>query len=275
MVHSQVETITPKIARDWLKKNLNRQRTICYRHVDFLAQEISNGNWRLNGDAFRFDEDGNLIDGQHRLLAVIKADCEIKSYVVRGIAQEAFTTIDTGRKIRSSGDHLSILGETNARNLSSALCVIIRLESGTMSEAGQLPVSKIVETLQRHPEIRNSVNFAGRKMIRKLIRPSNAIALHYQFANINKPLADFFFNVLETGVTLDGQRNAVTLLRETLFRLKLATKRVNLNRNYELAIAIKAWNALIKDQVPTKYVYDAEREKCFPVIETKVKKVLH
>lgn len=71
-ITAKVETITPEIAKTMLGENVNNRR-ISRDNVNLFAREIRNGEWRFNGEAIKFGKDGRLLDGQHRLLAVIAA----------------------------------------------------------------------------------------------------------------------------------------------------------------------------------------------------------
>ncbi len=69
-VRSNVETITPKKAQAWL---LHRapNRPICEFHLRRLASSMKAGVWKLNGEAIKFNDKGDLEDGQHRLEAIV------------------------------------------------------------------------------------------------------------------------------------------------------------------------------------------------------------
>lgn len=87
--------ITPEMARLWLQKNtVNRKLRPSY--VDFLVKEIKQGRFTYTGDPIRFDEQGNLIDGQHRLTAVDKANIGINSAVIFGLPPDVFSKLDSG-----------------------------------------------------------------------------------------------------------------------------------------------------------------------------------
>lgn len=87
-ITSTVEHITPTIARKYLAMNNNNPRRINKNIAVSYAEDMKAGKWLMNGEAIVFDEEGNLINGQHRLLAVIKADTGIDFLVVRGIAKD-------------------------------------------------------------------------------------------------------------------------------------------------------------------------------------------
>ena len=64
--------VTPHLASKWLQKN-SCNRPLSQNTVYRYADAILSGEWKLNGDTIRFDSNGTLIDGQHRLHACVKA----------------------------------------------------------------------------------------------------------------------------------------------------------------------------------------------------------
>src|SRR5262245_29083765 len=65
---SEICTITPAVATQWLRANRNN-RPVRKRHISFLASEILSGNWQVNGQAIIIADTEDVLDGQHRLLA--------------------------------------------------------------------------------------------------------------------------------------------------------------------------------------------------------------
>ena len=90
----QVKTITPSYARKLLNNNPSN-RLIRARAVESMARDISNGKWQLTGESIKISSDGSLIDGQHRLSAVIKADTPIQCLVCYQVDLESMTVIDS------------------------------------------------------------------------------------------------------------------------------------------------------------------------------------
>lgn len=95
----EVETITPQKAAEYLKKN-RVNRNIRRHTVDKYAEDMRNGAWELNGESICFSENGELKDGQHRLMAIIKAGVPIKSAVCRGVKNTtSIYDIGNGRSV--------------------------------------------------------------------------------------------------------------------------------------------------------------------------------
>lgn len=98
-----VESITPKMAEAWLEKNYQHQRHIRWSHVDKLADQMRHSRWKLTHQGIAFSDTGRLIDGQHRLWAIIKADVAITMTVTRGVPDSSFVALDQGH-LRSVSD---------------------------------------------------------------------------------------------------------------------------------------------------------------------------
>ena len=108
-----LEHITPQIAARMLEANTNN-RPARNGLIQSYADDMRAGRWQMNGDAIRFNVDGQLIDGQHRLLAVVRSGLAISSLVIRNLPAEAFQTIDGGAT-RKAGDLLNLMDVKNAR----------------------------------------------------------------------------------------------------------------------------------------------------------------
>ena len=78
-----VYKITPEFADYGLSTSLRnpRGRTL-QSTIDKYAEDMKAGEWTLNGEPIIFNEEGRLQEGHHRLMAVIRSDTTIESYVV-------------------------------------------------------------------------------------------------------------------------------------------------------------------------------------------------
>jgi len=108
-IQSQVVMVTPQMAQKWLKAR-GKNRTISLSKVKEYAEAMKAGKWVLNGVGILFDSNNKLIDGQHRLSAIIQSELTIPLLLIRGIDDpRAFGTIDRGKK-RTIGDIVSMEG---------------------------------------------------------------------------------------------------------------------------------------------------------------------
>lgn len=106
-ITSAIETITPEVAQTYLTSNTGN-RPIHKRALAQYVDDIINRRWQTNGASIIFDINGTLVDGQHRLMAVVEANTPIDAVVVRGVPVGSFETIDIG-KARTSRDGIAAL----------------------------------------------------------------------------------------------------------------------------------------------------------------------
>lgn len=132
-----IVTIDPEMAQKHLKSNHMKQRNLSPSLVTHYAQQMKAGQWLLNGEPIIFDNDGNLLDGQHRLHSIIKSGVSCEMLVVSGVDQDSFITINGG-KSRSMANVMAISGITNYTAVSS--CV-----HGAMNYRRALKTTKFIK----------------------------------------------------------------------------------------------------------------------------------
>ena len=91
--------IRVEIANSILDKYKHDNRPVGISHVTFLVKEMLAGYWKDNGQGLIFTESGRLIDGQHKLVALIKAAetdplITLQLNFLLGIGDDVFETID-------------------------------------------------------------------------------------------------------------------------------------------------------------------------------------
>jgi len=112
-ITASIKEITPEMAKEILENNHADQRKIKESRVRKYAEEIAIGAWIINGETIVISENGRLLDGQHRVLAVIRANEPIRTLLVENVPEQqngydTFATINTEN--RSNADALYIAG---------------------------------------------------------------------------------------------------------------------------------------------------------------------
>jgi hypothetical protein len=97
-----IETISPELAALYLRSN-TKNRYVRQSHVKWLAESMKIGQWKLTHQGICFDSDGAMVDGQHRLLAIIESGQAVQMLVSRGSSSEGFDACDLGI-VRSLAD---------------------------------------------------------------------------------------------------------------------------------------------------------------------------
>lgn len=95
LIVTTTELITPDTAKAMLTHN-KKNRPINWRKVDDYAEIMRSGRWRLHDQGLMLDVNGNILTGQKRLWAVIKANVNVYMRVSRGNPSDTADVIDRG-----------------------------------------------------------------------------------------------------------------------------------------------------------------------------------
>lgn len=228
-------TITPEIAAEWLERNFAGNRPLSTLRVSRYAGAITRGEWRLNGETIKFNTAGELIDGQHRLRAIVVAGKAIDVFVARGV--DDYDTVDQG-KARSAADTMHISGRAAA-----ALKFMWLFENeGHFPKGGQTSVvttAQLREVTDRHPTLLDGSLRAVDNCARKLRRSRAMLAVaYYLLEQIDAEDTKSFFAKLESGAGLPDT-SPIFRLRE---RLIAGGYKSALSPDQMAAIIFKAWN---------------------------------
>jgi hypothetical protein len=66
---------------------------------------MADGGWKVNSQPIAFDTAGRLVDGQHRLLAIVRSGITVRMAIAFKVQHDAVKTIDRGR-VRTVGEVL-------------------------------------------------------------------------------------------------------------------------------------------------------------------------
>jgi len=235
-------TITPELAMGWLEDTNTNNRAVRDIHVRRLAEDMKAGKWRgFNGEAIRFDSEGRLVDGQHRLWACTIAGVPFDTLVVAGVDPEEYATIGTGIR-KTFADFLGPMhGEKNANLYAAAVRLVYSWQAGELgANRWDAPsVSVLEQTYHDHPGLRDSVTFAAGH--RSLLNQSFVALIHYAATISGKrDRAETFLTRLHDGLGLTDT-DPVYHLRKFLAAQHGSRRKAH--TGYVLAMAIKAWKA--------------------------------
>lgn len=232
--------VTPDFAAQLLKANTNN-RPISKASVRLYASEMRAGRWTNNGDTIRLSKGGRLLDGQHRLLAVISAGIPVQMTIVEGLDDDTFKTIDQGRK-RTNADILAIAGEKNTNRLAAAARAVFMIERGLVSSMASVVPGDIIETLERRPEIRMWVSRMCSMKSVKSHFPASLGGLAALYAErYGSEVVESFLTALSDGAGLEKGNPALVLRERFLFR----ARGQSITYQTQLAFMIKAMNAYV------------------------------
>lgn len=249
-----VVDITPDLAKKWLGQNTHN-RNLRERVVNGYAADMQSGNWVEDGQSIKFSKGsvvllanpliygGALLDGQHRLSAIAKADVTVRMLVVSNLNDTTQDTMDTGAK-RTLADVLKLHGEDHYIALAAVLLRVHAWKQGSrknLKSAGTTRPThrQLLQVLDQHPELRRSAELGSR--VRNSIRlsASTGALCHWLFSRIDQGDCAFFFARLIDGAGL-MPGDPVYALRRAIENLAKAPGRPD--EPLVTALVIKAWN---------------------------------
>jgi hypothetical protein len=218
--------IDPRRAEELLNNNNVHNRSIDHRTALEYAGAMERDEWIVNGESIKIsepDDDGNtrLLDGQHRLQAIVISNIAQELIVVSGLPWNAQETMDQGRR-RSLASMVELRGVPYYSAVAGSLNVLARYwlnPGGTFVRANVPPTSRqLLSLLDRHPAIAWAAQQAFRTR-HQLGGGGHAVytALWYLFAQVSIEEARVFMRGLTYGDSL-GTMSPTLQLRKVLFR---------------------------------------------------------
>jgi len=222
MSNARIETITPDKAKAYLANN-NNNRSINKMNLAFLKSEILAGNYQMNGQTIVISTSGKLLDGQHRLTAVVETGLPIESIVVNNVDEDTFVTMDTG-KPRGGSDALDIHGVQNSKHIASAIRKIVQRFSHSHAYLDRVRYKisnpefvkyydKNAKELNDLYEMTHTWALQGNKVVSE----SDAMAFIFLLKVEGDEIYDFMEELL-TGREINPNSNAAQVLRQKLIR---------------------------------------------------------
>jgi hypothetical protein len=239
VVTCEVAKIGPAMAAKMLEQ-VHPNRRIKPSVVERYRRQMAAGKWALNGESIVISDLDRVLDGQHRLSAIVESGVEIETVLVRGVLEEHFRTYDIGAG-RSAADVFGMEGHGNSYQLAALLKLVWGYEKvppGAAPRSGGA-TPELHETYRKYPGAGRSVAFCSR--VSDICSTSLVAFVHLlgrEYGN-DAQATDQFVDSLVSGAGL-APTDPVWVLRERLRGLKGRGNRVE-----KLALAIKAYNAHI------------------------------
>jgi len=247
----RVMQVTPDIARAWLQRNTGN-RPFRRANANKVLNDIKRGGWKMTGDAIRFSKSGKLIDGQHRLTAVVESGITVETLVISGLDDEIFDVIDTGAK-RGKSDVVAIefdLGADMSRLVSSAAGMALHYERGFYSFRDGFENHEVLSYLRSNPALIFAAQHVRERVPHESPAPKSIAAMFWFFASRLDPLrADRFLERFMVGA-VDGADDNLLHMRNALFSARAARRPIQTREI--IGRLIKIWNSERKGK-PIKY----------------------
>lgn len=267
----RTETIIlgPDYAEFLLKRN-NRNRPVSHLRVARYAKAMKQGRWRFTGDAIQIDTNGDLLNGQKRLHAVVLSGVTITVNLVTGLPPEAQRYMDQGQS-RSAANQLAIEGVPNSAVLAAISRLLLAWEANTIATSmkGTLSTNdEIIEFGVKHrDELQRAIILADRvrKNVRVATAPVGAVA--YRALSMDDEAAELFFAELAHGANLDLGSPILTFRNHVMKLTTMRTRRTSVEIIYLTILTWNAWRQgrtdMYRIQLPKGGVTDSVIPKMF------------
>jgi hypothetical protein len=247
--------ITPELATELLEKNYTQNRKIKPKVVDNYTEQLNLGLWKeSSAESIKISSSGMLIDGQHRLSAVVQSGVTVAMLVVENIPDDAISAIDDGSK-RTLSDSILISGLENKNfNQKIIAATIIGLEVIQKSFIQDRRIksikknrnSSVTSTLEFAKRLTNLYNIVDDFMINfntnsiKKFIPlgASSIPIYYVFSQVDKEFTDNFFKTIQTGIPHDelGANSPSFIVYNAIIGYKLRGIPLSLGDYFEMFV---------------------------------------
>jgi hypothetical protein len=261
-----IMTISPEIAKAILEKNFSNRR-VDKRRVDQYANDMIDGAWKTyTGEALKITKSNRFVDGQHRLLAIIKANIPVEMMVISGVDDDVFDVLDSG-KPRSSADVFFISEIKNSNNVSAMINKYLILKSGKYSSNtaanDRSTNQEVLNVYLSNPDYYQlvlSYSYSWYHSFGKILSASIIGGYYLFFKDINENDAEKFMGQLCTGA--DISNSSILMLRQKLINDR-TSKISKMPMRLKHALIIKCWNYMRQNKKVSILKYTEDNDQ-FP-----------
>ncbi|MEQ1735877.1 MAG: hypothetical protein ABL886_05700 [Rhodoglobus sp.] len=250
---AKIMEVTPAVARQWLENNYAGNRKRNEKTVAQYAKDMTSGKWPVTGEAIKFSKTGDLIDGQHRLAAIVRANVSVTLLVVVGVESDAYSVLDQGRK-RTFGDYLASTDTPYAKLIAATVARVYnyatfrRFENaGYAGHGASLSIPELTSFFEANRGIGAWMSEASLVHTKFRFPPSAVGAVLYVADISGAADVQEFTRQLTLGVGLDESSPVHALRGVLISRLATDSSRRFAIEHYMIQV-VKAWNAYAKGE---------------------------
>lgn len=247
MITHNIEKIDPARAEKILENHPSNRKLSSIR-VTHLAQQMKEGAWNFDGAPIRINDKGDLVDGQHRLWAIVESGTTQEFLVLRGVDEASMATMDIG-KSRSFSDILTLHDKnvTQTVLLASTIGLLYRWEDGKRGSAlsssyATTPYPKLLAFYDANVDrIRRATLRGARIASKRALAGSTCALAFWLFEDIDLADAEWFFERVQDGAGLN-EGHPILTLRNWIIKQKGAVGAPT-PVDVQAAYLFKVWNA--------------------------------
>lgn len=254
--------MTPQEAKKLLERN-TVNRPIRKSKVAEYADDMLKGNWRYTGDSIKISRDGELLDGQHRLKAILISGKTVEIEMITGLEEDIFRHLDKGVK-RTITDGLSIRGFKNTHNIAAIAKILMHHESFEDKKNFTIKAREMnfeLEEVEKYLDIHyDEIGYVYKQLKKTLIAKkcgssSTFIAAVALCRRANEKKADEFIELLNKGSIVESC--PVFQLKEKLVWRNYANnaKSKDKIRTEMFALTVKSFNYFVTNKTTKSFAW--------------------
>lgn len=247
--------VTPHGAEAILKMNTGNRKLRSSR-VKQYAEQMKRGQWLESGDPIRISKSGVLLDGQHRLTAIVESGVSIDCVVISELDDEAYTVIDTGLG-RKAADVVTHMGVQNAHTVAAIAKLVIGVRAGISPNdtAGMSLVTRvdIADFVKNNEDLVHNAAIIGNTMFKDAGGRATAWGALWIFAlDAGRPTeASRFFEAVRSGANLS--ENDPSLALRNWIAKNCGRRQRNFNTGSQCGTFVMAFNDYVANK-PRKVI---------------------
>lgn len=188
------------------------------------ANTMRAGQWVVNTDAIAFDTNNVLINGHHRLRAVIEAKTAVLMMVMRNLQPESILNIDTG-VARSAADMLTFKNAANSNILAAVIRQVLLYDTDASKQA-LFSNKEIMDYYDSNMGMAAHINKDDFGMVcksRSALQAAKHLLLRYH--DDDKVL--HFFQILDSGISHRIEDQIIQMYRNALIKRRENKELIN------------------------------------------------
>lgn len=265
MKTAEFKMIDPALATYMLSRNVSN-RPLKMNRVNEYYQDMIRGRYKEGtAETIKMSDKNHLLDGQHRLTALVKAGVTLEFLVAEGLDESIFDVLDTGGN-RSASDIFSLGEVPNYTQTSTMIRKYLNFKSGKHCDGStreNVTNALLFESYNLRPDFYQEViKLSQRLRVKSALVVDGSLISSFIcfFSDRNEEQAISFMKELcreipSTNPTID-----------TLYNVFVKDKMSNskkINATSKHAFITKAWNAYRSNKVLKVFKFDSKNEE-FP-----------
>lgn len=236
-------------------------RPVKKRVVDGMVRSMIRGDFPFIADTVRFNDNGELIDGEHRCRAIIAASATrrgltIPALVVWGLNPRTRMYMDQG-VVRRAADQVALgLKRKNASKLAAVANILIRWDANAHLTTNLKPTtSEVYSYVEEHVGLLEIAVHHQAELVRGIGYGTAACAAVFaRTYGVDAKYAEYFYEALADGVDLIPSQPLHTLRQALITR----PRKENWQPLDTMFAIIRMWNAERRDETMRKLQFPAE-----------------